>query len=332
MRGVSVFDFYRFLIIIPTFLGLVATIPDAKSQQTIAKVARIGYLGVAPRPPDEVFLQELRKLGYHEGENLFIGRRWGGNDDRTLAEVAESLVRSKVDVLVTVGSPPTRAARLATATIPIVFVAVGDPVAYGFVGSLARPDANLTGCSGGVAEIGPKGLQILKEIIPGAKRISILGNPRNPGNDSMVASLQTAASTFGLLLNYLDISRQIDLDRAEDILMKDRPDGLFVMPDLFLFTQRARIIGLTSNVRVAAVYGLREYALAGGLVALAFNESDMYRRAASYVDRLLKGAKPGDLPIEQPMRFDLMLNLKSAKSIGLDVPPTFLARVDEVIE
>jgi putative tryptophan/tyrosine transport system substrate-binding protein len=129
-------------------------------------------------------------------------------NDRTLAEAAESLIRSKVDVLVTVGSPPTRAAKLATATIPIVFVAVGDPVAYGFVSSLARPDANLIGCSGGLAEIGPKGLQFLKEIVPGAKRISILGNPRDPGNDSMVASLQTAASTLGLLLNYLDISQQ----------------------------------------------------------------------------------------------------------------------------
>lgn len=221
---------------------------------------------------------------------------------------------------------------MATTAIPIVFVDVGDPLAYGFVSSLARPDANLTGLSAGLAETGPKGLQMLKEIVPGAKRVTILGNPRNPGNDAMVASLRTAALTLELVLNYLDISRQSDLDRAEDILTKDRPDGLFIAPDHFLFTQRDRIIGLATNMRIAAVYGLREYVPAGGLLAFGADKNDMFRRAANYVDRLLKGAKPGDLPIEQPMRFELMLNLKSAKAIGLEVPPAVLAGAHDVIE
>jgi putative ABC transport system substrate-binding protein len=331
MRGVNVFAFFR-LIFISFFLGLAVSASGAKSQQTIAKVASIGYLGVAPRPPDEAFIQELRKLGYRDGENVRIEYRWGGNDELKMREAAEGLVRSKVDVIVAIASPPTRAAKIATTTIPIVFVDIGDPVAYGFVKNRARPDGNLTGLSAGMSGLGPKALQMLKELVPTAKRVTVLGNPTNPGTEPAVASLRAAAPDLDLVLDYLTVSRAEELQQILDDLAQNSPDGLFVTPDHFLFTQRERVITFAAIHRIPAAYALREYVPAGGLFALGANRHEMFRRAANYVDRILKGAKPGDLPIEEPMRFELVLNLKSAKAIGLDVPPTLLARVDEVIE
>lgn len=326
------FAFFRFITTISFFLCLVVTIPDANSQQTKTKVAHIGYLGVAHSPTDEVFVQELRKLGYREEENLRIEYHWGSNNMSKTTEAAEGLARSKVDVIVAVASPATRAAKLATTSIPIVFADVGDPVAYGFVKNLSRPDGNLTGLSGGLSGLLPKALQMLKELVPKAKRVAVLGNPSNPGFEPVVASLRAVAPALDLALDYVSLQRPEDFDRVFDELAQTRPDGLFVSPDHFLFTQRERIIAFASSQRIPAVYGLREYVRAGGLFALGANRHEMYRRLARYVDQILKGAKPGDLPIEEPMRFELVFNLKSAKAIGLDVPPTLLARVDEVIE
>ena len=279
-----------------------------------------------------MFVQELRKFGYREEENVRIEYHWGGNNVSKMTEAAEGLARSKVDVIVAVASPPTRAAKLATTSIPIVFADVGDPVAYGFVNNLSRPDGNLTGLSGGLSGLGPKALELLKELVPKAKRVVVLGNPTNPGNESAVAGLRAVAPALDLALDYVSLQRLEDFDRAFDELARTRPDGLFVIPDLFLFTQRERIIAFASSQRIPAAYGIREYVPSGGLFALGANRQEMYRRLARYVDQILKGAKPGDLPIEEPMRFELTLNLKSAKAIALDVPPTLLARVDEVIE
>jgi putative tryptophan/tyrosine transport system substrate-binding protein len=326
------FAVFRFITTISFFLCLVVTIPDAKSQQTTAKVARIGYLGVAPRPTDEVFVQELRKLGYREEENVRIEYHWGGNNMSKTTEAAEGLARSKVDVIVAVASPATRAAKLATTSIPIVFADVGDPVAYGFVKNLNRPDGNLTGLSGGLSGMGPKALEMLKELVPKAKRVAVLGNPSNPGNEPAVASLRAVAPALDLALDYVSLQQLEDFDRVFDELARTRPDGLFVIPDNFLFTQRERIIAFASSQRIPAAYGIREYVPAGGLFALGANRHEMYRRLARYVDKILKGAKPGDLPIEEPMRFELLINLKSAKAIGLEVPPTLLAQAEELID
>jgi len=327
------FAFSQFLTTIPFFLGFVATIPDANAQQTNAKVAYIGYLGVAPgRPTDEVFVQELRKLGYREEENVRIEYHWGSNNVAKMTEAAEGLARSKVDVIVAVASLATRAAKFATTSIPIVFADVGDPVAYGFVNNLSRPDGNLTGLSAGLSGMGPKALEMLKELVPKAKRVAVLGNPSNPGTEPGVALLRAVAPALGLALDYVSLQRLEDFDRAFDDLARTRPDGLFVTPDPFIFTQRERIIAFASSQRIPAAYGIREYVPAGGLFALGANRHEMYRRAARYVDRILKGAKPGDLPIEEPMRFELMINLKSAKAMGLDVPPTLLAQAEEVID
>ena len=327
------FGFFRFLTTIAFSLGLAVTVPDAKSQQTNTKVvAHIGYLGVAPKPTDEVFVQELRKLGYREAENVRIEYHWGGNNMTKTTEAAEGLARSKVDVIVAIASPATRAAKLATTSILIVFADVGDPVAYGFVNNLSRPDGNLTGLSGGLSGLVPKALEMLKEFVPKAKLVVILGNPANPGNEAAIASLRAVAPALDLALDYVSLQRLEDFDRVFDDLARTRPDGLFVIPDLFLFTQRERIIAFASNQRIPAAYGIREYVPAGGLFALGANRQEMYRRLARYVGQILKGAKPGDLPIEEPMRFELLVNLKSAKAIGLDVPPTLLAQAEEVIE
>jgi putative tryptophan/tyrosine transport system substrate-binding protein len=326
------FGFFRFLTTIAFSLGLAVTVPDAKSQQTNTKVAHIGYLGVAPRPTDDVFVQELRKLGYREAENVRIEYHWGSNNMSKTTEAAEGLARSKVDVIVAIASPATRAAKLATTSIPIVFADVGDPVAYGFVTNLSRPDGNLTGLTGGLSGLLPKALEMLKELVPKAKRVVILGNPSNPGNEAANASLRAVAPALDLALDHVSLQRLEDFDRVFDDLARTRPDGLFVIPDQFLYTQRERIIAFASSQRIPAAYGIREYVPAGGLFALAANRQEMYRRLARYVDQILKGAKPGDLPIEEPMRFELLINLKSAKAIGLDVPPTLLAQAEEVID
>jgi putative ABC transport system substrate-binding protein len=183
-----------------------------------------------------------------------------------------------------------------------------------------------------ISGMGPKALEMLKELVPKAKRVAVLGNPSNPGIEPAVASLRAVAPALDLVLEYVPLQRPEDFDRVFDELAQTRPDGLFVIPDQFLFTQRERIIAFASSQRIPAAYGVREYVPAGGLFALGANRHEMYRRAARYVDQILKGAKPGNLPIEEPMRFELLINLKSAKAIGLDVPPTFLARADEVIE
>jgi ABC-type uncharacterized transport system substrate-binding protein len=306
------------------------TVPIIADAQQVGKVYQIGYLAVSPRPYDEVFRQALRELGYVEGQNLTILYRWGQSGN--YAPLVEDLMRSKLDLIVAVTSPATRAAKEATKTIPIVFIDVGDPVAYGFVPSLARPGGNITGMSAGLSEIAPKGLQYLKEIHPKAALVAILGNPTNPGHISTVSSVEAAAPSLGLKSRVYTAAKPDDLAETFTAILRDRPDALFVIPDIFLFTQRVRIIDFALTNRLPAVYALKEYVPDGGLIALSPNRDDMFRRAALHVDKILKGAKPGDLPIELPTKFELAINTKTANALGLTIPQSVLLRADEVIQ
>jgi putative ABC transport system substrate-binding protein len=285
---------------------------------------------MTPRPPDEDFRRGLRELGYEEGKNIFIEFHWIEASGHTPAQEADNLVRSKPDIIVAVASPATQAVKDATSTIPIIFVGIGDPVAYGFVPSLAHPGGNLTGLSSGLLEIGTKALQILKELAPSAELIAIISNPDNPGDLPTRKAIENAAPVVGVKVANYPVSKPDDLTRVFDTLAKAPPDGLYVIPDHLLFTQRERLVEFAAKNKLPAVYGLREYVLSGGLVAIGPNRTDMYRRAASYVDKILKGASPADLPVEQPTRFELILNTKAAAELGLSVPISVM--VDEVIE
>ncbi len=316
------------------FLGTVAggllAAPLAAEAQPTGKMTRIGYLAVSPRPTDEVFRQALREFGYVEGKNLTILYRWG--ESGNYATLAEDLVRSNVDLIVAVTSPATRAAKDATKTIPIVITDIGDPVAYGFVPSLARPGGNITGMSTGLIENGPKGLQFIKDIQPRAAWVAILGNADNPGHAATVRSVEAAAPSVGLKTRVYVAQKPDDVTTMFTAILRERPDALFVIPEPFLWTQRARIIEFALTNRLPAVYGLKEYVPDGGLMAFGPNRDEMYRRVAQLVDKILKGAKPGDLPIEQPTKFELVINLKTAKALGLTIPQSLLLRADQVIE
>jgi putative ABC transport system substrate-binding protein len=313
-----------------TLLGGAAVVwPLAARAEQVAKVWRIGYLAEAPRELDEVFRQSLRKLGYIEGSNLTTIYRYakGGSFDA----LADDLVALNLDLIVAVASPATRAVKERTTRIPIVMVDVGDPVAYGFIQSLAHPGGNITGMSMQLSEIGVKGLQYMKELIPTAARLVVLGNAKNPGNPSMLTSVVEAASPLGLKVKYREVIAG-DVTATLAAILQDQPDVLFVIPDLFLYTQRGQIIDFTLNNRIPTLYGLKEYVREGGLLALEPNREEMLRRAAEIVDKILKGAKPADVPVEQPTKFELLINLKTAKALGLVIPDYLITIADEVIE
>jgi len=319
----------------PVLLAVVVGLGSALAAETAhaqaaAKIARIGYLAVAPRPADDIFRQELFELGYIEGRNLAILSRWGGSGE--YAPLAQELVRAKVDVIVAVASPAARAARDATTTIPIVITDVGDPVAYGFVSSLARPGGNITGMSAGLAEVGPKGLQFLKEIQPTTVWVALLGNPNNPGHTATIKGVEAALPSVKLKSRIYLAAKPEELPGAFAAILRERPDALFVTPDLFLFSQRARIIEFAAANRLPAAYGLKEYVADGGLLAMGPNREEMFRRTAQHVVKVLKGARPADLPVEQPTKFELALNLKTARALGQTVPKSVLLRAEQVIE
>ena len=236
-----------------------------------------------------------------------------------------------VDLIVTVASPATRAVKDRTTRIPIVFVDVGDPVAYGFIPSLAHPGGNMTGMSMQLSEIGVKGIQYMKEILPRATKLVVLGNQKNPGNPSMLTSVVGAASPLGFETKYHEVVSG-DVMGTLTAVLQDKPDVLFVIPDTFLYTRRRQIIDFTHTNRIAALYGLKEYVQEGGLMALGPNREEAFRRAAEIVDKILKGANPADIPVEQPTKFELLINLKTAKALGLVIPDHLIMTADEVIE
>ena len=309
--------------------GAAAAWPLAASGQQVAKVWRIGYLAESRRQVDEIFRQSLRNLGYIEGSNLTMVYRWAAGG--SFESLADDLVAQNVDLIVAVASPATRAVKERTTRIPIVIVDVGDPVAYGFIPSLAHPGGNITGMSMQLSEIGVKGIQYMKEILPTAAKLVVLGNEKNPGNPSMLTSVVGAASPLGFETKYHEVISG-DIAGTLAAILQDQPDVLFVIPDIFLYTQRRQIIDFTLTNRIPALYGLKEYVPEGGLMALGPNREEVFRRAAEIVDKILKGANPADVPVEQPTRFELLINLKTAKALGLVIPVHLITIADEVIE
>jgi putative ABC transport system substrate-binding protein len=307
------------------------------AQAPPAKAPRIGWLGgqarETARPYVEAFRRGLKDLGWVEGQNLAIEWRFSGGRAELLPGFAEELVRLRMDLIVVPSTPTALAAKRATQTIPLVTVAVGDPVALGLVANMARPGGNVTGLTSSVGpEITGKQLELLKEIVPKASRVAVLWNPGTPGNALWLREAEAAARALGVELQPLEARGPNDFDRAFTAMTARRAAALLVLGDVMLATNRMRLADLAVRSRLPAMYGLREAVEAGYLVSYGANTPDLFRRAATYVDRILKGARPGDLPFEQPTKFEFVINLRTANALGLTIPPAVLARADEVIE
>jgi putative ABC transport system substrate-binding protein len=278
------------------------------------------------------FHQGLGETGYVEGQNLAIEYRWADNRYDRLPALAADLVDRKVDLIVAIAGAPALAAKSATSTIPIVFSGVGDPVGFGLVTSLARPDGNLTGFSNINVELTPKRLELLSELVPQAKVIALLVNPNNPNTESIIRDLQEAARAKGVQLPILKAGTESEIDAAFATLVELRAGALIVAGDPFFFGRREQLLALASRHAVPANYMWREFATAGGLISYGTRVTEAFRQAGNYAGRILKGAKPADLPVQQTTIFDLVVNLKTAEALGLTVPPSILARATEVIE
>jgi putative ABC transport system substrate-binding protein len=315
------------------FIGLVggaAAWPLTASAQQQGKIVTIGILAIEPWPPIDTFRQALHDLGYIEGKNVRFEYRYAKGDNERLPELASDLVGLKVDVILTWGTDAVLAAKQATTTIPIVMGAIGDPLGIGVVTSLAHPGGNVTGCSLSSAELEAKRLQLLKELVPGLSRVAILLNPTNHYMPLALQSARKGAQVLHVSLAVYEVYDTTTLDAAFVTLTKDRPDAFIVPADTFLVSQRSRIAQFAIENKLPSVYSFRQYIEAGGLLAYTPNYDDLFRRAASYVDKILKGAKPGDLPIEQPRGFYLLINLKTARALGLTVPRRLLAGADVI--
>jgi len=315
---------------------VVLTVCGARAEaQQPKKVPRIAFLGGASPAPIsyriEAFRQGLRELGYVEGKNIFIEYRYAEGKLDRLPALAAELVGLKVAVIVTGGPTPTRAAKEATSTIPIVMALDNDPVGNGFVASLARPVGNITGLATLSPEISGKQLELLKEIVPRLSRVAVVGTSSNPGNAQMLRETELAAGAFAVQLQYLDVGSPKNIETVFRAASKGRADAVLVLPNPVLLSQRAQLADLAAKNRLPAMYGQPEYADAGGLMFYGASITEMFRRAATYVDKILKSAKPAELPVEQPTKFELVINLKAAKQIGLTIPPNVLARADRVI-
>ncbi len=314
---------------------LVGCVGMAEAQQA-KKVPRIGFLS-ATSPATlsariEAFRQGLRELGYVEGKNIVIEYRWAEGKTERLPDLAAELVRLKVDVIVSGGPAATRPAKEATVTIPIVMAFDNDPVSSGFVASLARPGGNITGSSTLYPEISGKQLELLKEIVPRLSRVAVLENSTNPGNAQALKETELAARAFGVQLQYLDVLGPKDIETVFRAASKGRADAVLALTNPILNEHRKALADLAIKNRLPGMYQASEYVEAGGLMTYGVSLTDLYRRGATYVDKILKGAKPADLPVEQPIKFELIINLKTAKQIGLTIPPNVLARADKVIK
>jgi ABC-type uncharacterized transport system substrate-binding protein len=307
----------------------------AEAQQT-AKVYRIGILPPGPISPRmhvvDAFREALSDLGYFEGQNMALVIRSAEQNLEQLSDRAAELVRLKVDVILTASPPAIRAAQEATRTIPIVMAGHPDPVKAGVVQSLARPGGNITGLSRLAPELSGKRLELLKEVIPKVSRIAFLFNTTDPGQKVQTRDMEVIAEALGVQLQRLEVRSPDDLDRAFDAAIRSRAGALLILDSPLFNTHRTRIVNLAAKNRLPVIYGFGESVEAGGLMAYGVNVVDLWRRAATYVDKILKGARPADLPVEQPTKFELVINLKAAKQIGLTIPPNVLARADRVIK
>jgi putative ABC transport system substrate-binding protein len=300
------------------------------------RIPRVGFMGNSTAALEvnlvDSFREGLRELGYEEGRNIAIEYRWAdGRYERFAALVAE-LIAAKVDVIVTAGTPAALAVKKATSTVPLVMVAVGDPVGTGLVPSLARPDGNLTGLSSVAPDLEGKRLELLREIVPSVSRIAVFINSVNPFHATSMRQAQSAGKTLGIKVQQYDIRKSEDLDGAFAAIRKERPDALLILADRVFLHNRERIVDFTEEQRLPNVSAYKEVVEAGGLMSYGPSYEDMHKRAAIYVNKILKGAKPGNLPIEQPTKFTLVVNLKAAKALGISMPPAVLSRADDVIE
>jgi ABC-type uncharacterized transport system substrate-binding protein len=315
-----------------TLLGGAAAIwPLAARGQQPAKLPIIGFLGAATASARSqwvaAFVQRLHELGWIEGRTVAIEYRWAEGRSERFAEIAAEFIRLKVDVIVTYATPPAIAAKEATAVIPIVCAVMGDPVGAGLVASLPRPGGNVTGLSNQSADLAGKRVEHLREVVPGLRRLAVLANVSNPVSGVEMGEVQA----LGLDVVTLKIRRGEDIAPAFETL-KGRAQALYVAGDPLMITNRVRINTLALGARLPTTYNQREFVEAGGLMSYGPNFPDLFRRAGDYVDKILRGTKPADIPVEQPTKFDLVINLTTAKTLGLDVPPSLLARADEVIE
>ena len=321
-----------FWLLATAFLTTVRPVPAQESK----KVPRIVFLSVQPQAMlaarFDAFRQGLRDLGYVDGKSIIIDfLDSAGSQDRLPAVVAE-IVHRHTDVIVTGGSQATRAAKEGTSTIPIVMAQDNDPLGAGFVASLARPGGNVTGLANLTAELSGKQLELLKEILPKLSRLAVFSDTTEPGNPQAVKETDAAAKGFGVQVSYMDVQTQKDIDPAFRAATKMRAEALLVMPTPAMNQYRKQIVDIATKNRLPGIYPRAEYVEDGGLAMYGVNTSDLFRRAAIFVDKILKGAKPADLPVEQPVKFEFVINLKAAKQIGLTIPPNVLARADRVIK
>jgi putative ABC transport system substrate-binding protein len=315
--------------------GLVA--PPAAAAQQLTRLPRIRYLGASSPSLEphyvDAFRQKLRDLGYIEGQNIAIEYRWAEGQDDRLPDLAAELVGSKVDVIVTTGTPGTFAAKQATKTIPIVMASSGDPVRSGLVTSLARPGGNVTGFTVLGPELEGKRLELLKQAVPRLSRVAVLWNPANPAIPFYYQQTLVAARALHVTLEpVVEVRRVADFESAFSALARARPHALMVLADRLLLAHRMRIVDFAVTRRLPGMYAYREYVDAGGLMSYAPSNIELFRGAAIYADKILKGAKPSELPVQEPTKFELVINLKTAKALGLTIPQSLLIRADELIQ
>jgi putative ABC transport system substrate-binding protein len=306
------------------------------AQPQARKMHRIGFLGNSTASLEanlvEPFRQGLRERGYVEGQDVVVEYRWAEGKYERFPELIADLIRLPVDVIVTAGTPAALAVKRATTTIPLVMVAVGDPVGTGLIASLPRPGGNVTGLTSIAADLEGKRLELLREVVPGVSHVAILWNPASPFQVVAEKEARAAAEVLHLKMQSAGVRAAQELDQAFEAIAKERPGSLVVLADRLFLHNRGRIVGFAARHRLPSVYAYRELVEAGGLMSFGPSYADMHRRAATYVDKILKGARPGDLPVEQPAKFELVINMKTAKVLGLRIPQSVLLRADEVIQ
>ena len=307
----------------------------ARAQQP-AKIARVGFLGNSTAALEAnlvgPFREGMRELGYEEGRNVVIEYRWAEGNYARLPALVGELLAAKVDVIVTAGTPAALAVKGVTSSTPCVMVAVGDPVGTKLIASLARPGGNLTGLSSVAPDLEGKRLELLRDILPNLSHVAVFLNSSNLFHETGVRQAREAAQSLRIKLQFLDVRKAEELDGAFAAITKERPEAVLIFADRVFLHNRTRIIDFIAKSRLPSVNAYRELVEAGGLMSFGPSYGDMHRRAAQYVHKILKGAKPADLPVEQPVKFELLVNVKAAKALGITVPPTLIARADEVIE
>ena len=324
-----------FIIVVAFTISALIT-PSASQAQYRGHVPRVGYLGTssASLEPELVkaFREGLRDHGYVEGQNIVIEYRWAEGDYQRFPDLVADLVKRKVDLILTAGTPGALAAKRATQTIPIVMAVTGDAVATGLVASLARPGGNLTGLTTMVPDLEGKRLEILREVLPKLATVVVLLNTSNPLTAIQWEQTRTSAKTLGIQLQPIEIQRPEDFKDAFARVARQRPDAITMVADRFQLAHRMQIVDFVAKTRLPAMYPYRDFVVAGGLMSYGPSYEDLFRRSATYVDKILRGAKPSDLPIEQPTKFELQVNLKTAKILGVSIPPSLLLRADHVFE